>query len=184
MGVIHKPECTGQDPNTSLPIQDVLSVAKHDVSMKYNPLSTLNIEQTPRTAITADPGLDLDLFQQEFCEYMGFDESIPVPVVINQITGGLFPPVPDNKEKINYILAFVVQENPASLNCQNSIEPHCIASTASAQHQVQAHLLCTPHNPRQLPPRQALQPHPQQLSSQDARWHAPGHVYPPPEPLQ
>lgn len=74
-----------------------------------------NVEQTNWPPITAHPGLDPDLFQEEFCESMGFPESIPVPVAINQITGGLIAPTPENKEKINFILALVAAQKPSSL---------------------------------------------------------------------
>jgi hypothetical protein len=46
---------------------------------------------------------------------LGFTESIPYPVVINQVLGGLFPPAQEDKEPINYVLAFVAAEKPDSL---------------------------------------------------------------------
>jgi hypothetical protein len=115
MAVTLKPECTGKDPITSLPIQDVLSVPKN---YRGNPIlehGHNDVEQTTRREITAHPGLDLDQFQQQFSEYLGFEESMPFSAVIKQIAGGLFPPLPESNEKINFILAFVAAEKPASL---------------------------------------------------------------------
>ena len=82
--------------------------------------------------IFADPGLDLDLFQEEFCRTVGIPASIPVSVAINQLTGGLMPPAPENKEKINYLLAFVAAQKPASL-----LEAQLLIQMLSA------HQLCT-----------------------------------------
>ncbi len=65
--------------------------------------------------ISANPGMDPDLFQEEFCRLVGIPESIPVPVAIEQLTGGLIPNSPENKEKINFMLAFVAAQRPTSL---------------------------------------------------------------------
>lgn len=66
-------------------------------------------------ALTADPGLDLDLYQEEFCRLLGMPDSIPVALVIDQLTGGLIRQTPENREKINFLLAFVASQKPATL---------------------------------------------------------------------
>ena len=65
--------------------------------------------------LTANPGLDLDLFREQFCTLLGMPESIPVSLVVQQLIGGLVSPTPENQEKINYLLAFVATQKPASL---------------------------------------------------------------------
>jgi len=65
--------------------------------------------------LISDPGLDLGLFQEEFCTLIGMPESIPVPIAISQLMGGLIPLTPENQEKINYILACAATLNPTSI---------------------------------------------------------------------
>jgi hypothetical protein len=62
-----------------------------------------------------DPGLDIEFFQQRFCKLIGIPESIPVALVIQEIIGGLILFTPENQEPINYVLAFVAAQKPASL---------------------------------------------------------------------
>ena len=62
-----------------------------------------------------DPGLDIELFQQQFCQLIGIPESIPVALAIKEIIGGLIPFTPENQEPINYVLAFVAAQKPSSL---------------------------------------------------------------------
>ena len=85
-----------------------------------------------RNALTANPGMDPELFQEEFCRLIGLPESIPIPIAINQLTGGLVPVTLDNREKINFMLAFVAAQKPASLlEAQLLVQllsAHCLAA--------------------------------------------------------
>jgi len=65
--------------------------------------------------ISANPGMDPELFQEEFCRFIGIPDSIPVPVAIDQLTGGLIPNNPENIEKLNFMLAFVATQKPTSV---------------------------------------------------------------------
>lgn len=74
------------------------------------------IETQPQEdLISADPGLDIELFQQQFCHLIGLPDTIPVAKVIEQLIGDWYPATPENQEPINYILAQVASHNPRSL---------------------------------------------------------------------
>lgn len=75
----------------------------------------LELRPAPGFVISANPGMDTELFQEEFCRFIGVPDSIPVPVAIDQLTGGLIPNSPENMEKINFMLAFVATQKPTSL---------------------------------------------------------------------
>jgi len=67
-------------------------------------------------AISADPGLDLALYQEQFCRHLiGLPDTIPVHKGIEQIVGDLIPVIPENYEKINFFLAFVAAQSPKTL---------------------------------------------------------------------
>ncbi|GEM_PF-5043034 len=70
---------------------------------------------TSSSVISANPGMDPELYQEEFCRFVGVPDSIPVPVAINQLTGGLIPNTPENQENINFMLAFVATQKPTSM---------------------------------------------------------------------
>jgi len=65
--------------------------------------------------VTADPGLDPDRFQQQVCELLKVPDSVPVAKAVAQLVGHLIPMTPENQESINWLLAFVVTQNPKSL---------------------------------------------------------------------
>lgn len=76
----------------------------------------MQIEPRPQDdAILADPGLDLALYQQEFCQLIGLPDSIPAHKAIEQIMGNLFPMVPEHYEAINFFLAYVASQKPKTL---------------------------------------------------------------------
>lgn len=77
----------------------------------------MKIETNPHIdyEISSHPGFDLDFFQQEFSELIGMPTSIPITVVIDQLIGDLISKDPLNKERVNYMLAFVATQKPASL---------------------------------------------------------------------
>lgn len=62
--------------------------------------------------ITADPGFDPEIFQEQFCEMIGLPDTIPVAKAIEQVIGDWCPVSP---EQTNFILAQVASHNPGSL---------------------------------------------------------------------
>jgi hypothetical protein len=92
----------------------------------------LQLNPETKNAISANPGLDPDLFKEEFCSLLGLPESIPTSVIINQLTGETSPSTPENQEKINFLLALVASQNPGSL-----LEAQLLMQMMSA------HQLCT-----------------------------------------
>jgi len=92
----------------------------------------LQLNPDINNAISANPGLDPDLFKEEFCSLLGLPESIPTPVIIDQITGGAVSSTPENQENINFLLALVASQNPTSL-----LEAQLLVQMMSA------HRLCT-----------------------------------------
>lgn len=65
--------------------------------------------------ISADPALEPERFQEQICELLGLPATIPTAKAIEQLVGGLVPVTPENEEKINFFLAFVVAHKPKSL---------------------------------------------------------------------
>jgi hypothetical protein len=47
---------------------------------------------------------------------LGLPDTIPAATAIEQLLGGLISAVPENQEKINFYLAFMVAQNPKSLH--------------------------------------------------------------------
>ncbi|MFO8240064.1 MAG: hypothetical protein R6T90_03590, partial [Dissulfuribacterales bacterium] len=65
--------------------------------------------------VWADPGLDLALYQEQFSRLVGLPDTLPVHKGIEQIIGDLIAVIPENYEKINFVLAYVAAQNPTSL---------------------------------------------------------------------
>ena len=87
-----------------------------------------DLEQSP--SIVAHPGLDIRLFQEEFCSLIGLPDTIPMAVALEQLMGGTIPN--EDPEKLNYTLAFIAAQKPTSL-----IEAQLLVQLLSA------HKLCT-----------------------------------------
>ena len=75
----------------------------------------ISLEEETQGIITADPGLDPELFQRQFCEMIGLPESVPVAKAVEQLIGDWYPAIPENQEPINFILAQVASHNPRSM---------------------------------------------------------------------
>lgn len=91
-----------------------------------------NQNENKPSVVTADPGLDPDRFQQQVCELLEVPGTVPAAKVVEQLVGHLIPITPENQESINWLLAFVVSQNPKSL-----LEAQLIVEI------LQCHRLCT-----------------------------------------
>jgi hypothetical protein len=74
----------------------------------------LGLKQVSGEFELSDPGLDPELFREEFCRVIGLPETIPVSVAIQQLTGGLSNALDENQEAVNYMLAMVAAQKPTS----------------------------------------------------------------------
>jgi len=76
----------------------------------------INVKENAKgSIITADPGFDSGLFQEQFCEMIGLPETMPVVNAVEQLMGDWCPVTPENQELINFVLAQVASHNPGSL---------------------------------------------------------------------
>ena len=84
-------------------------------------------DQAIQSMVTADPAFEPDLFQEQVRALLEVPDTVPVAKVVEQLVGHLIPITPENQESINWLLAFVVSQNPKSLlQAQLIIETlHC-----------------------------------------------------------
>ena len=78
-------------------------------------MNPIKIDQETHEILSADPGLDPEEFQEQFCSMIGLPENIPPTTAIDQIIGDFIERCPENTEKINFLLAFVAAQKPMSL---------------------------------------------------------------------
>lgn len=92
----------------------------------------ISIDNETGEVFSANPGLDPEEFQEEFCRQIGLPETIPATTAVDQIIGDLIERSPENSEKINWYLAFIVAQRPKSL-----LEAQLLAQLLAS------HQLCT-----------------------------------------